>query len=413
MNAKVSIILDSRRKKTNNLFPVKLRVYDPQTRKAILYDLGIDLSAEDFNLSYGVPKPKKEFVEINTKLIFIKSKASEIVQTIHPFTFEKFEKKMFRAKGDAKNIYSLFEERISDFDSSNKISSRDIYKSCLAKMKAFQKDQTGKESTNLPFLNVDVRWLNGFEKFLTNKNKSKTTVSIYTRAIQAVFNIAIEQGDVDRDIYPFGLKKYQRPEVKKVKKALKTDALKTLWDCTPENSKQEKARDFFIFSFVTCGMNFKDIAYLTWRKIQNGRISYYRSKTVNTRKAIEEISIPLNEISESIIEKYGSKIKKPDNFVFNILTEGQSERQQIRAYKNFTRFTNEHIKELAKKLGLPEGIGTNWARHSFSTKGIREGYSWAQVGSSLNHADIKTTEGYFAGFIDDDQDEVIKNITKI
>jgi hypothetical protein len=45
----VNLYLDSRRKKDNGLFPIKIRVYDAVIKKARLYTTDFDLSQKDFD----------------------------------------------------------------------------------------------------------------------------------------------------------------------------------------------------------------------------------------------------------------------------------------------------------------------------------------------------------------------------
>ena len=46
------------------------------------------------------------------------------------------------------------------------------------------------------------------------KGRSLTTVSMYVRALRAIFNVAIENKDFKKERYPFGKKKYQVPKVR-------------------------------------------------------------------------------------------------------------------------------------------------------------------------------------------------------
>jgi site-specific recombinase XerD len=52
--------------------------------------------------------------------------------------------------------------------------------------------------------------------------------------------------------------------------------------------------------------------------------------------------------------------------------------------KNFTRFVNQHLKKLAKSLGITEDISTYFARHSFATIAIRSGASMEFVSETLS-----------------------------
>ena len=84
--------------------------------------------------------------------------------------------------------------------------------------------------------------------------------------------------------------------------------------------------------------------------------------------------------------------------------------EQNRKIENFIRFLNQYIKELAVQEGLPEGISTYWARHSFATNAIRQGASMEFVSEALNHSDMQTTQRYFAGFENSAKKELMKKL---
>jgi site-specific recombinase XerD len=116
--------------------------------------------------------------------------------------------------------------------------------------------------------------------------------------------------------------------------------------------------------------------------------------------------VALSDFPLSVIEKYGKPDKSPSNYIFPILTKGMSPEEQDRAVKNFTRFINQHIKNLSKAAGLTEEISTYWARHSFATNAIRNGASLEMIKESLGHNDLKTTLNYWGGFEDNVKREI-------
>jgi integrase/recombinase XerD len=54
--------------------------------------------------------------------------------------------------------------------------------------------------------------------------------------------------------------------------------------------EEQKAIDFWTFSYLGNGMNFKDIAMLKYSNVQGDNIKFYRSKTRKTNKG-EQIEI--------------------------------------------------------------------------------------------------------------------------
>ena len=94
---------------------------------------------------------------------------------------------------------------------------------------------------------------------------------------------------------------------------------------------------------------------------------------------------------ESWIEDYAQRVIDTQKTLREIDNKGNS-------------FANQ-LKKIAKKINIPEFTMT-WARHSYSTKALRDGYSMKQVGELMNHGSTKTTENYFAGFTTESADEI-------
>jgi integrase/recombinase XerD len=201
------------------------------------------------------------------------------------------------------------------------------------------------------------------------------------------------------------------PAVSKVKKALTQEDLKKLFACEPKTPEQEKAKDFWFFSFACNGANIKDIALLTNKEVNEDTVKFYRAKTINTsKKDLKEIVVYLNDFSKTIIKKYGNLNKEKGEYVFDIISSKQSEAVKHKNIKNFTKFINQNLKKLAQSNGITKDISTYWARHSFATSAIRNGATMEFVMEALSHNNMKTTKGYFAGFEDKDKKEFMKNL---
>jgi len=401
MKPQITLFLDTRRPKAGNLYPVKLRVWDGMTKKARLFPTVFDLAENDFKKAWESKKPRREFNTLRIKLEAVKSKAHEVVEDIYPFTFDAFERKLYMRTGSGIDIIYHYNQVIEDLNKFGQVGTASNYDLSLKSLMKFNEVKRGKSSPSLSFYEITPEWLKEYENYMVHNNqRSFTTVSMYLRALRAIYNKAITEGEIKSDIYPFGRRKYVIPSSKNIKKALSKEQLAQLLKAEPENEFQQKAKDFWFFSFACNGMNIKDIALLKYKDIQDGAISFYRAKTINTSKGdLKTITAYLNEFTQKVISKYGNANKHPESFVFDILKKDFDPFQQKRAVQNFTRFINQHIKLFCKKAGLPE-ISTYSARHSFATMSIRNGASMEFVQESLGHGNLSTTKNYFAGFED-------------
>eukprot|EP01037_Dinobryon_pediforme_P018687 gene18687-18987_t len=409
MAVKVNLYLDERKIETGEKAPVKLRLYISRT-DIRHYHTNRYLTGEQFNESYLAAKPKKAYKELKIALDAIVVKANNIITKMDGvFVLAKFEREMFGAPASATDVVPHYHTYINELNRNERSGTASNYDLSLKSLLSFAgKDK--KPATKLPFTSITVDFLNRYEKWMAAEEKSKTTVGIYLRPLRAIFNKAIEEGNIAADIYPF--KKYKIPTGQNIKKALDKSELKTLYIAKLEpGSFKEKARDFWFFSYQCNGMNFRDIAELKYKDINKKSFSFLRHKTLHTTKdKPKPIIVPLTEPIKAMIERYGTKPILPDNYVFPILDKSMDEKEKMRVNQNFIRFVNQHIQKLAKDLGLDTDISTYYARHTFTTTAIRNGAKMELIQESLGHHSLSTTQNYWAGFEDDVKQEIANKL---
>lgn len=410
----IKIILDTRREKetsenTKAVYPVKLYVYDPILKKANRYGLEktqengttFEFTKDEFESIWETKKPRRQYLEFRAKLNGLLEKSISDAESIQPFTFYEFEKTLGRKSTDRNNVFWHFKQLMDSKKGIDSVSNLQLYKYSERSIKGFiyflNKER---KQDHLPFEHITVDWLKKYEAYMERNGKSKTTVAMYLKPLQAVFNSAGIKNDNPK--YPFGVGKYRIKEARKSNKALSTDELKTLLNSNPISPDQQKAKDFFFFSFFCNGMNVKDILLLKYGQIRNDEFTFYRSKTKSTDSVHKEIKVCLNDFTKMVIKEYGiSNIgMNPKQFVFPILNLNDAEEIIYHKIKRFTRYINQHLKKLAVSLGLSGDISTYFARHSFATGLIRKGLPLSFLKDSLGHSDEKTTQLYMAGFTD-------------
>jgi site-specific recombinase XerD len=399
----ISLFLDTRRKKANGLFPLKLRVFDSSTRKTKLYSTKFEFETEKhFNSVWKTEKPRKIYEDLRLELLAVENQANNAAKTLTVFTFEGFEQAMkFLTKG-RKNVFSYYQQAIELYRQNGQIGTATNYEQSLKSLKRFCQ----KES--LLFTEITPQWLRNYEQFMTTKGKtvqpgskpkglSITTIGIYLRPLRAIFNTAIQDKLITADLYPFGHRKYTIPAPKATKKALTKDQLKTLFETTPQTPDQEKAKAFWFFSYSCNGLNVADIARLQYKNISNDLLSFRRFKTKNTKREQAPIHVFLTDFAKQVIEQYGIKPASPESLIFEIIDNNATPEKQHRQVLNFVKYMNQHFKKFADNLNIPN-VSTYTARHTFATNSIRQGATMEFVSEALGHSSLKTTKGYFAGF---------------
>jgi site-specific recombinase XerD len=412
MDCSITLYLDQRIKRNSGIYIVKIRVLSPTLGVTKMYSTSFKLTSEEFENARS-KKPKGKFVQLAIELNQLLSKALEIAEAIIPFSFDKFEKEMFSEPRNKADVIDAFKTAIEENKSLGRLGNADNYQNSLNSITKFIEAKSGKKDQKLLFTEITTDWLQRYEEYMKVKGKSTTTVSMYVRALRAIFNNSISKGDISSKIYPFGKEKtkFKISSVKKVKKTLKSDELKKLFKATG-SEEQIRAKDFFFFSYNCSGMNFKDIANLTYGQLEGNRLKFFRKKTENTTSEQTEISVYLTPFAHEVIKRYCNENKGANTLIFSIITKEMSAEEKQKAIKNFTRSVNQGLKKLAKKVNIDENISTYYARHSFSTNAIKSGASMELVSEQLGHADLKTTQNYFSGFEDDSIEKLTKKLMK-
>lgn len=402
-NISLCAFLDTARKRKDNTFTVRIRII--HERVPMFYTTKIYFSESQY-LKLFEKSPKGEYRDAKILIYELLRKANDIICNMDSFNFKDFQKIWKGEKSSSnKDIKDFYIQAIEDFTKNNQLGTASNYQFSLKSLEEFQGN--GK----LQFKHITSQWLKDYERYMVEeKGRSKTTVSMYLRTLRTIFNFAISEKVVSPDTYPFGKRKYQVPAPKAVKKSLSSDELKKLFDSVAPTKEQQKAKDFFFFSYFCNGMNFKDIANLKYSDVTDDVITFEREKTKNTNRDQAPVIVYQNEFTISIIQKYGNPDKAPKNFVFPIVNPLATPIIQHKQLKNFVRFVNQHIKHFAKFAGINENISTYWARHSFATTALRKGASMEFISEALNHSDIKTTKNYFAGFTNDVKRDFAKTL---
>ena len=394
VEAQASLTLDTRRIKKNGKYPVKVFVWSSLENKGKHYSIGIDLTEQEYHSAWETVKPRKEHQSLRRKLSAVLEKVMRSIEDIEHFTFEQYEQKVSTPKGESQNIFWHYTQRIAYLKDREQISTAEISQLACKALKRFA------GSDRLTFRTVTPKWLQAFEDDMVSRGRSLTTVGIYLRTLKTVFRDAVTNKDITDEFDPFGKRKYVIPESRNTKKALTAEQLRELRDAVPETTDQEKARDFFFFSFAGNGMNIRDIALLKFSDLEADKFSFVRQKTRNIKKDRQTpITVYLTPFHQRVIKKYANN-PETSTYVFPIIKEGTTPEKQRNSVKNFTRFVNQHLKKICRKIGLPE-VSTYWARHSFATISIQKGATMEFMRESLGHSNMKTTQNYFNGFDDE------------
>jgi integrase len=390
---RIAIIQDTRRKKKDNKYPVKLRV--TYNREAKYYPTNIDLTKDEFK-NVGDKRTVDALLEMKAEIKEMETNANAIIKTLRPFSFAGFEKKFIDNPISKDLLASLFNNQIKKLNKQGRLGTATCYQTCYNSLIKFDKKLTLEKITD------DL--LYEYENWMLNNGKSITTIGVYLRSLRAIYNEAIYEGLVPKELYPFGKRKYQIPTGKNIKKALSLSDIGKFYNfrknkTDPNYLAYIRAKDFWLFSYFGNGINIKDIALLKYKNIHGEYIVIERAKTLRTtRSNPQPICIFINDDISKVISRWGNKDTAADNFVFPIIDPKTDLVKQRKDIQQFTKVINKWTKRIAEELDIPTKITTYTARHSFSTVMKRAGASVEFISEALGHKDVKTTENYLDSF---------------
>ena len=396
-----SIYLDTRRKIKNGKYPVKLRLTFQRTSR--FYSTKIQLTPEDFEKAIN-PKSKRKSKDLRLDFAKIEDRALVIISRMPFFDFDNFKKRFeSNKKISSDSVISRIEDLKTELEKQGRRETASIYSNLKKSLEGFQ---GGKKLT---FVQITPDYLHRFDSWMRTTGKGQTTVGIYMRHLRRVFNMAIEDGLIQKSIYPFGkgLNHYKIAAPRNIKKALSITDIQKLFDYQPDKGSSEGYyRDLWLFSYLCNGINVKDICELKHSNIKGDEIIFNRSKTKNSDRTPKPIVIVIIKQINDIKQRWGTG----ETYIFPILKPGMNAEDTLKRVKSVTKSINKYIKLIAAKVGIEQNISTYTARHSFATILKRSNVSVEFISDALGHKNINTTESYLGSFEKDERRKIAENL---
>ena len=405
LNTGIDIICDKTRTLKDSKHPLVIRLTKNRKRRYI--SLGIAINPQYWDFEKNKTKrlcPNKELIEntITEKISKYQKQVLELQSIGKDYSLIQLINLVEqRTKNITVKIY--LENIIDTLISNNKVGNANHYKALLNSLNKFT------QISNLLFVDIDSSFLNKYETFLKSTGNKGNTISIKMRTLKATYNKAIKDNVIKPELYPFTNYNISRLKETTVKRAItKDDVLKFINFDTRTISRRPQSliqfsKDLFLFSYLSCGINVIDIAYLKKENIFGDKIIYTRHKTN------KPISFPLQLYSHEIMKKYQ---QQDNDYLFPILNDSIhiTTEQQIRRIKKITYVVNKNLKKIGENLGLSMPLTTYVARHSFATVLKRSGVSTSIISESLGHSSEKITQIYLDSFENSQIDEAMSNL---
>ena len=269
--ATVNIILLKIKRLRDGTHPVVLRFTQQRTRHYI--STGYACNVHDWNhesnqFLSSTEKHAKKNLLIRGWLEQAKRIINEYGYRNEEINFDKFKEEFQRAIFKRATVSNYFHEAIMYFRETGQLSNAGIYKNTHQYLMRFTRGH------DLLFNDVNFSFLEDFNSYMRDQTNSKGkkispyTIQAYFRTIRALFNKAMDEGLVAREVYPFANKsnpkgfRIPKPQKRKKKKALSKEQVAQIieYNAIPGTSFFH-AKSYFIFSYMAGGMDFQDLAF--------------------------------------------------------------------------------------------------------------------------------------------------------
>ena len=177
-------------------------------------------------------------------------------------------------------------------------------------------------------------------------------------------------------------------------RALTNDEIKAIEDVQGLSPREQEVRDLFVVE-INSGVRVSDLMKLFTHDYTEENINGKTIYTIKTQKKGITASVFINETINTILKKYegGFKEIKTKPFSENRYNEGIKRVAKKAVLTSIVDYCDDVAgKKVAKQAQLCDIISSHWARHTFITNKVLEGYTPKEIIQMTGHADTKMVE---------------------
>ena len=251
------------------------------------------------------------------------------------------------------------------------------YHQCYNAIKDFEKAT----KTRLTWESINLDFYEDFINYLQDvKNQSLNNIGKHIKTLKVVMNEATERGINTNTSYQS--RKFKAPSENVMEFALTEEHLKEMIKLNlSKNKRLEQVRDIFIIGCYT-GLRFSDFTHITSENIKQDEDGKYIE--IKQRKTGQYVAPPINNIVETIIDKYKGHIPKPlSNQKFNKYIKEVSQMAGLSEIVTKTRTQGKEVVTIMQPLYT--FIKSHTARRTFATNMYRNGVPAISIMAITGH----------------------------
>ena len=308
------------------------------------------------------------------------------------FSFMHLNRLMGIGKTQRNTLQSLILLRTKELEERKQIGTAITYRDLLSCINKFM------EGEDVPLSSLTKTWCESFIDFMKKRGNNDTTISIRTRALSAILNVAVDQYIIKNN----PLKKITIPTWNRKEVEVTNDVLETLIRVSAD---QIDLKDYIWLQYWKAllygnGMDLTDLLHLRWSDMKGNMITFQRRKMIKRTKRDIKIFIrpELNQCITDIMKfKGGGK----DYILMDLDDIEPNSYEEKKRITQTGRNINNALQRICRLMDIKTKITVHSARHLFATKTLQSGAPIEYVSFAMGHSDIRTTVNYMQGYTDD------------
>ncbi|TVZ26710.1 site-specific recombinase XerD [Gillisia sp. Hel_I_86] len=401
MSASAKIIL-RKKPNTKGMFPLAIRI--TKNRRSTYKHIGHYIDMEDWdekNLRVKKSHPNakslnsllsSKLTEVNKGLMNLQSEDGDVSAT-------QIKRNIYKPISSL-TFFDYAKEHLDALEADKKMNRYTTDTALLTYISDFHK------SKELRFQEINLRFLKRFKTYLMgNRNLTETSALNVMVLIRLIYNRAIADKVVSKDLYPFGKGSFKIKFPQTIKIGLNKKEITQLENVQNLSEVQRHALNVWLFSFYFAGMRVSDVLFTKWSMVYDGRLNYRMSK--NTKI----VSLKIPQKAMIILKYYENNKNGADDFIFPEMKKADfSEAKDVyNKIKVATSKFNKNLKSIVKKAGINKKVTMHIARHSFGNI-AGDSIHPLMLQKLYRHSDLKTTINYQANFIHKEADEALDSV---
>lgn len=385
--ATIKIVLDQRRAKINETFPVVLRIrhkdryFDIKTNYCIcknLFDEKKQIIVGNMDANFNIEEQKEMYSKRIREFLKENHATSYDINTLKRYVLQK--------PAELTTIQEFWKEVIQQLLDSNRTGTARSYITTLSVISKII-------DCNCMFTQVSYKDLIIIETTLLKRGVSINGIAVYMRTFRAICNRAILYNVASHDWYPF--RKYKIKKEKTTPRTISINEMQLYFNYTTLHAdKLYKSWCIGKLIFMLRGINLTDLLLLKKANVHNDRIIYKRAKTgkMYSVKMLPQVQELITEFTDNTEYLFGSLMSHYDKPTL----------QDSKLYADFRKKLNKKLKKISKTLDIETQITTYVFRYTYANIAKQLGFSKDLIAEALGHEYGNSVTGIYLEMFDND-----------